>query len=319
MKISPISLRSLLCKKDFTKETKLEKLTGEESLSNMVEHPFINRVGLALAGYLDALLKGRLHLMGYSEIKYLNTLDEGEARKRIEKILEVQIPGILISSNLKPPPFLVDMCKDKNVALLVSPLPSNVLINKTMSFLSRYLMERKCIHGTLMDIFGVGVLITGPSGIGKSESSLELISKGHRLIGDDYINLRKDVNGEVIGEVGRDWASGVMEIKSIGIINVNQIFGLSSWEKEKEVQMVIELKDLEREEKVLDFKIENYEVFEDTYLPCFHINVVKGRNLALIIEVAVKVFLLKCLGIDYQESLIAFQKILCLEKQGEKE
>lgn len=319
MKISPISLRNLLSKKDFVKETKLEKLTGEESLSNMVEHPFINRIGLGLAGYLDALLKGRLHLMGYSEMNYLGTLEESEAKKRIEGILEVQIPGILISSNLKPPSFLLELCKNKNVALLVSSLPSNVLINKAMGFLSRYLMERKCVHGTLMDIFGVGVLITGPSGIGKSESSLELISKGHRLIGDDYINLRKDVNGQIMGEVARDWAEGVMEIKSIGIINVNQIFGLSSWEKEKEVQMVIELKDLEKEEKVLDFKIKEYEVFEDTYLPCFTINVVKGRNLALIIEVAVKVFLLKKLGIDYQESLIAFQKKLCEERGIEKE
>lgn len=318
MKVSPISIRSILTDKDFVNGTKLEKITGEESLKNMVEHPFVNRVGLALAGFEEAILDGRLHLIGYSEINYLKTLNEKEARIRIEKIFKKNIPGIIISSNLTAPNYLVDCCKKANVALLKSPLPSNLLISKFISFLSRYLMERKCFHATLMDIFGVGVLIIGPSGIGKSESSLELISRGHRLIGDDYINLRKDISGAIIGEVGRDWASGVMEIKSIGIINVNHIFGLSSWEKEKEVKIVIELKDIEKEEKALDLKETQYKIFDDSYLPCFTINVVKGRNLALIIEVAVKVFLLKQLGIDFQDSFLAFQEKLCLRDENEK-
>lgn len=319
MKVSPISIRTILCNKDFLEETKLEKITGEESLNNMIEHPFINRIGLALADYEEAILKGRLHLMGYSEINFLKKLDENIAKKRIEKILKKNIPAIILSSDLEPPGYLVESCKKNNVALLKSALPSSLLISKFISFLSKYLMERKCFHGTLMDIYGVGVLIIGPSGIGKSESSLELLSKGHRLIGDDYINLRKDISGTIIGEIGRDWASGVMEIKSIGLINVNQIFGLSSWEKEKEVKMVIELNDIEKEEKLPDLKVIEYEIFEDCHLPCFKINVVKGRNLALIIEVAVKVFLLKQLGFDFQESFIAFQKILCAGKINEKD
>lgn len=319
MKISPISIRSILSHKDFVKEAKLEKITGEESLKNMVEHPFVNRVGLALAGFEEAVIDGRLHLIGYSEINYLKTLNEKEAKIRIERIFKKNIPGIIISSDLTPPNYLIDCCKKSNVALLKSTLQSNLLIPKFISFLSRYLMERKSFHGTLMDIFGVGVLIIGPSGIGKSESSLELIAKGHRLIGDDYISLRKDISGAIIGEVGKDWASGVMEIKSIGIINVNQIFGLSSWEKEKEVKIIIDLKDIEREEKPLDLKESSYMVFEGEYLPCFTINVVKGRNLALIIEVAVKVFLLKQLGIDFQDSFLAFQEKLCSsDKNGKK-
>lgn len=317
MKISPISIRSILCDRDFVKGTKLEKITGEESLKNMVEHPFVNRVGLALAGFEETILDGRLHLIGYSEINYLKTLNEKEARGRIENIFKKNIPGIIISSDLTPPNYLIDCCKKANVALLKSPFPSNLLIAKFVSFLSRYLMERKSFHGTLMDIFGVGVLIIGRSGIGKSESSLELIAKGHRLIGDDYISLRKDISGAIIGEVGKDWTSGVMEIKSIGIINVNQIFGLSSWEKEKEVKVVIELKDMEKEEKALDLKETQYKIFDNSYLPCFTINVVKGRNLALIIEVAVKVFLLKQLGIDFQDSFLAFQERLCLGDKNE--
>ncbi len=316
MKVTPLSIRFLFLNKNFLKEIKLEKYTGEETLSNIIEHPSINRVGLALAGFEGAIYKNRLHLLGYSEINYLKTLDEKFAKERLEKICLEGIPGIIISSNLEPPKYLIKICKSTKVALMKSALPSNLLISKFSNFLGRYMLERKSFHGTLMDIYGVGVLIIGPSGIGKSEASLELISKGHRLIGDDYVVLRKGLDGEIIGELGRSWAMGAMEIKSIGIINVNQIFGLSSWEREKEVKMIINLKDVEKEkENVFDFQIGKYGVFEDKELACFDIFVAKGRNLALIIEVAVKTFLLYQMGIDYQKSFVAFQENLCLRKE----
>jgi len=317
MKISPIPVETILSDKDFVEDCKIELLAGEESLNNMVENPFINRVGLALAGFEEAILEGRIHLMGYSEINYLKSLKEDTGKARLEKILKKRIPAILISSNLEAPLYFIDLCKNFNVPLFKSPLPSNLLVSKFIFFLSRFLTEKKGFHGTLMDIFGVGVLITGPAGIGKSESSLELISKGHRLISDDYVILRRDIYGKIIGENPREWASGVMEIKSIGIINVNQVFGLSSWEMEKEIKILIRLEELE-EEKVGGFQMENYEIYPDTFIPCFIINVKKGRNLALIIETAVKVYLLKQLGIDFQSSFDAFHKYLCSDKGNEK-
>lgn len=317
-KFNPVSIDVLFSNTDFISETKLKNISGKDSLKNFIEHPFINRIGLSLAGFYESLLKGRLHLIGFSEMSYLRTMDEELAKERFEEILKKGIPGILISSNFSPPDFLVKMCREKNVALLLSPLQSNLLINKLTYFLSKILAIKKVVHGTLVDIYGVGVLIVGPSGIGKSESALELISRGHRLIADDLVSIREDLNGKAIGEVGRNWSKGAMEVKSIGLINTNLIFGLSSWEMEKEIDLVIKLKEGLHKEVYLGESYKKMKIINNIKVPTIEIEVEKGRNLALIIEVAVKAFLLNKLGYNYPKEFIKFQEKICKEKKYEE-
>lgn len=319
MKVSAISVESILSNKEFIQDCKIKAITSDASIKNLVENPFVNRIGLALAGFKESILEGRIHLMGYSEVNYLNNLEEELGKKRVEEIAKKKIPAIVISSSLEPPSYFFELCNKFNIAVFKSTLPSNLLVSKFLFYLSRQLAEKFSCHGTFMDIFGIGVLIIGPPNIGKSESALELISRGHRLIADDHIILRKDISGLIIAEIPREWASGIMEIKSIGFINVNQIFGICAWEKEKEAKLVIKLEDLSEDKiKIGDLQIEEYEIASGIFLPCFTINVKKGRNLALIIEVAVKVFLLKQLGIDFQKSFEAFHNFLCAGKEDEQ-
>jgi len=317
MKTVPTSVRTLFDKK-LALQLGLTLAAGEEGLSNMIENPHPQKLGLALAGYLDGILDNRIQIIGFSEVNFLRTLPPAEAEARFQAVCRRSIAAFILSRSQDPPPFLVQACTKARIPLFRSSATSNRLFDSLYAFLRYYLAPKEAHHATLMDIFGLGVLIRGTSGIGKSECSLELISRGHKLVADDYVILRLEADNTVIGTSGKDWVCGIMQVKGIGIINVNNIFGITSWEKEKQVHLAIELvepADLRASQEISMAR--QYLACLGTPLPLIRMPVHKGRNIALIIEVAVKNHILATLGHDDQQLFLQRQEAMLLEKRHE--
>jgi len=317
MKTTPTSVRTLFDKK-IAPQLGLTLMAGEDGLSNMIENPHPQKLGLALAGYLDGILDNRIQIIGFSEYNYLQTLAPGEAETRLQSVCRRPIAAFILSGGLEPMPSLIQSCHRARIPLFKSTATSNRLFDSLYAFLRYYLAPREPHHATLMDIFGLGVLIRGASGIGKSECSLELIARGHKLVADDYVIVRLEPDNKLIGTSGKDWVCGIMMVKGIGIISVNNLFGITSWEKEKQVQLAIELVDPEDKNRV------THEIMTQQHIPCLGIPlpiirmpVHKGRNIALIIEVAVKNHILTVLGHDDAQLFLQRQEARLLENRHE--
>lgn len=291
-------------------ELQIEILAGKGGLKKReINSARIQKLGLALAGFAHYIHTGRIQIVGQSEIWYLSQL---ESRKKIEAIRNLnleKISCILITKGLEPPIELLKIAEESDVPLLRTNLISSGAINKVSEFLQAVLAPQITLHGVLMGMFGIGVLILGDSGIGKSECALDLITRGHYLIADDSVLVKKV--GEKLEGKSPDLIQDYLEIHGLGIINIRELFGVSAIGKGSQIEICIELKKWSEFEEIdrLGITMMEEEIF-DLKIPKFILPVTSGRNLSTLVETAVRIHLLKASGYDAAQNLIEKHKAL---------
>ncbi len=285
----------------------LEILCGEKLSTNKIKNPRIQKPGLALTGFTYHIHSDRVQIFGDTEITYLNQLSKYRQKKAVKFLEEIPISCLIITKGLQVPEILRKKACREKIPLLRTTLQSSTFIQKIEDLLADLLSEKVVIHGNLIDVFGVGILIIGKSGIGKSELSLALVMRNHRFVADDMVEIIKKNPGVLIGKP-RELLKYVVEIRGLGIVNIKDLFGISAIRDIKRIELVIELiewKD-ETEYDRLGFE-ENFYDIMGIKVPLIRLPVTPGRQLPALIEVAARNYLLKLKGID---SAREFQKNL---------
>jgi HPr kinase/phosphorylase len=275
---------------------RLKLLAGDGGLGNGVSIPRIQKPGLALAGYLPQIHPERVQVIGRTELGYLQTLDPAAARAAVDRMLAERVACLIVTNGAVPPAYFAESAARHHVPLISTDLKSSELIRNVTGWLEERLAPHTLIHGVLVEVYGLGVLLLGKSGIGKSEAALDLVARGHRLVADDVVEARAVGNGRVMGS-GAELIRHHMEIRGLGIINVQDLFGILATLQQKAIQLVAEMFDWSKEERAdrLGLEDETHTILGVT-LPKVRIPIRPGRSVATIIEVAARNHVLKRLG-----------------------
>lgn len=277
-------------------ELALTNLGGSAGLERVIVVPRVQKPGLALTGYTDQLHTGRMLVFGRTEIDYLASIGKEALELGVATVLESDPACIVLTRGLAPPDELLAACQERRVPILVSALSSADFITGVTMYLQDRMAPHTSIHGVLLDVLGIGILLLGKSGIGKSEIALDLVVRGHRLVADDIVNIRRRGTGLVVGS-GAGIIRHHMEIRGLGIINIKDLFGISSVREAKKIELVIELVEWDENQEYdrLGLDEEHYRVL-DVDTPKLRLPVRPGRTMATIIEVAARNQLLKLQG-----------------------
>ena len=291
----------------FGRRLQLTLVGGAEGADKTITSPRIQKLGLALAGYLDYIHEGRVQFMGLSEVTYLNMLSSQRRTEAIDGIFSRHLTCIVITQSLESPTELQRMCDLHKVPLFHTDTPSSTAISETTNFLEEQLAPTTTVHGVLMEVFGLGVLLLGPSGIGKSECALDLIMRGHRLVSDDVIVIKRFGMNSLLGSGPADFQFH-MELRGLGIISIKDLFGISSLSNSKTIDLAIDLVHWKAEQEYDRLGLEEkwYTLLE-VAVPLFTMPVAPGRNLATLVEVAVRIQMLR--GQGYSPSGDLFRKL----------
>jgi HPr kinase/phosphorylase len=284
--------------KEILKESRLrlKSRTGEMGLSRELTTARIQKPGLLLTGLLGDIHPDRVQVFGAAEVGYLKSLD-GDKIKNVLRILsKPSIRAIVVTRGIEPPGFLLDFARGKSIALLTTSLTSSIFIERLVKFLEEGLAPTKTVHGVLVDVLGIGILITGKSGIGKSECALELVSRGYRLVADDVVLVNRRFPSTLFG-TSSDVTRYYIEVRGLGILNVRELFGITAIREKKQMDIVVELVSWETEEEYerLGFKERTMDIL-GVELPHLKIPVSPGRSVATIVEIAARNQLLKIMG-----------------------
>ena len=277
----------------------LQLLAGERGLGRHVVVPRIQKPGLALAGYMKNLHPDRIQVLGSTELSYLNELLERDAEKAnyaVRQLCAFDICCFVVTKGQIPPQELLTEADRRDIPLLQTHYQSSTFISLITQYLEERLLPQTTIHGVLVDVLGVGVLITGKSGIGKSECALDLVLRGHRLVSDDVVRVRLKMPAVLFGE-GSDLLHYHMEIRGLGIINIKHLFGVAAVRERKKIDLVIELVEWQEGQEYdrLGLEEKKYQLL-GVSLPLQTIPVGPGRNITTIVEVAARNQLLKEMG-----------------------
>lgn len=273
-----------------------EILHGGAALAQQIRSPRLQKLGLALAGYTDYIHPDRVQLLGGSEANYLGMLDEASREKSIRSLCPLGICCIVITRGLENPAGLGEAAREGNFALLRTPALSSVAIRRISEFLEVRLAPRATIHGVFVEVFGLGILILGPSGIGKSECALELVMRGHRLISDDSVVICRRGIDCLVG-MGGPVLRHHMELRGIGIVDIKELFGISATEESHEIDFAMRLERwnpdgvydrLGLDRSTLDIL--------GVPVPLIEMPVAPGRNVSTLVEVAARTHLLRRQG-----------------------
>lgn len=295
----------------------LKLLGGDKGLSNLITTEKVARPGLEFAGFFDYYDDTRIVLIGSKEYSFLNRLPEELQSMRVKYVFSKHPPCILTSTRVDVPDYFIRFANEYNVPLLHSDKRTNALSSKLYDFLRNNLAERISVHGVLMDIYGMGTLIIGKSGIGKSETALELIKRGHSLISDDRVDIYEKETGLLIGEAP-EILQRYIEIRGIGIVDVVQMFGIGSFRENKKIRLVVELETWEKDKYYDRLGLDTiYAKYFDTEIVKVVIPVLPGRNVALLVESAAKNEKLKYFGIDAAKSFT--NNVNKLTRRGSKD
>ena len=246
----------------------------------------VSRPGIQLAGYFDHFDPMRLQVLGNVEMSYLYRLSDQARAAVLDRLFSYKFPALLITRNLTPGPQLLNMAKKHNVTLLRSVDPTSTVVSTIITYLKAALAPRITRHGVLMEVYGEGVLLTGESGIGKSEAAVELLKRGHRLISDDAVEIKKISGNSLVGtapELIRDY----VELRGIGIVNVAKLFGMGAVKIENTIDLVVNIVPWNTHEVYDRLGLEDqYTEILGVKVPMNTIPITPGRNLAVILEVA---------------------------------
>ena len=258
--------------------------TDYDSIRLTVED--VSRPGIQLAGFFDHFDPMRLQVLGNVEMSYLARLSDKARASILDRLFSYKFPALLITRNISPNPQCIEMAKKHNITLLRSTDPTSTMVSAIITYLKSALAPRVTRHGVLMEIYGEGVLLTGESGIGKSEAAVELLKRGHRLISDDAVEIKKISSNSLIGtapELIRDY----VELRGIGIVNVAKLFGLGAVKIDNSIDLVVNIVPWNTHEVYDRLGLEDqYTEILGVKVPMNTIPITPGRNLAVILEVA---------------------------------
>lgn len=273
--------------KDIIEKMKLENLTPELDITKAkITQPDINRPALQMAGYFEHFEATRLQIIGFVEYTYMQGLPDTRKKEIYTKLLSCEIPVIVFCRELQPDPLFLETAIEHNVPLLMTKKATSAFTAEIIRWLNVKLAPCISVHGVLVDVYGEGVLITGESGIGKSEAALELIKRGHRLVTDDVVEIRKVSDDTLIG-TAPDITKHFIELRGIGIVDVKTLFGVSSVKDTQNIDLVIKLEDWDKDKEYDRLGLEEeYTEYLGNKVVCHNIPIRPGRNLAIICESA---------------------------------
>lgn len=264
----------------------LRVIAGKAGLDNLITTNEWNRPGIAIAGFLDVFSFDRIQVVGNTEISFLRSFTSRERVRRLKRIFRYPIPCFVVTSTYLIPPEFIQAAEANRTPVLKSSLNTSRFVGRLMYLLEQEFAPSMNIHGVLLDVFGMGVLIVGESGVGKSECALELIQRGHRLVADDVVILQRRSKTTIVG-VSSPVTKHHMEVRGLGIINVESLFGAGAVCEEKIVDLVIALEQWRQGKEYDRLGIENRtRAIFDVDIPEYVIPVEPGRNLSILVEVA---------------------------------
>lgn len=286
---------------------RLELLAGEEGLSREVLGPRVQKSGLAITGEVESTHEGRVQVLGETELTWFRAQSAERAPAIADRFFSLPMSCALVGGGLPVPGLFLEAAGRHGVPLFLSPLSTSELIHEAVRFLEQQFAETTTIHGVLMDILGVGLVLMGRSGIGKSECALDLIQRGYPFVADDVIHIEKRGPGTLLGR-GGDLTRHHMEIRGLGIINIRDLFGPSAITACKKIELVVHIEEWDAAKEYDRLGLEERQTeFLGVPISSLVIPVSPGRNLATIVEVAVRNHLLKGQGIHSARELIELQ------------
>jgi len=310
----PIPVERLLVERQLA-PLKFEVVAGVEGLEKLrISNPRIQKPGLALAGYLPSVKPGRLQILGESEYDFLRTFPAEEAERRLKGLMELDIPCVVSTKGTRPPKAVLAAADAAGVPLMVTPVQTSEAIETISDFLEDVLAPRIRLHGVLIDVFSLGTLIVGDPGIGKSECALELVYRGHRLVADDTVVIRRIHHRGLLGSP-HELLENYLELRGVGIIDVRKHFGMTATSPSVSVSLVIQLTKLtpearEMEQKWREQMMERPSAWTSTEeilgvdIPKYTMVVAPGRDLAIMVETAVRKCLLAQRGIEDERGFL---------------
>jgi HPr kinase/phosphorylase len=275
----------------------LRQLTGDT----------VQKPTLALIGHLNFVHPNRLQVLGCAEMDYLRSLDAASLTQAIGNLFSTELAAIIVANGEEVPAILTDAANGGDVPLFTSPLPSPYLMNVLNHYLTQVLAESTTVHGVLLEVQGVGVLITGDSAIGKSELALELVTRGHRLVADDVVELFL-VSPDTLEGRCPALLQDFLEVRGLGILNIRDLFGETSVKPRKNLRLIVQLEKLSNINTAIQDRLqlqEYSEVIMEVTIPKVRIPVAAGRNIAVLVEVAVRNHILRLRGINSTRDLMA--------------
>ncbi len=276
----------------------LHCLCGRRGLVRQIESPDLNRPGLALSGFFDSFAYQRVQLFGRGEVAYLNKLVEKGQTENLKTLFSYPLPCCTFTHGLKAPQILMDMAEEADCPVLSTNLASSDFSMRLLRILSNIFAPKLTMHGVFVEVYGLGMLIIGDSGVGKSENALALVDRGHRLVADDIVEIACLNGNSLIGQGANKYIGHHMEIRGLGIINVRQLFGVGAIRERKEVQIIVKLEDWDNTKNYdrlgTDQKTMN---ILGVHVPLIEIPVKPGRNIPIIIETAAMNERLKSMGV----------------------
>jgi HPr kinase/phosphorylase len=293
---SPPKIRDLLARKGDPLQ--LEPLTGDLGLDRIIPSAEASSPGLVLAGFTKRFAHHRLHVLGETEITYLASLDAADRRQALETFFAFELPCVIITKGLEAPSELLQLARDKGIPVIRTRLKTAEFYRRLRPFLDEAFAPATQLHGSLADVYGVGLLFIGRSGIGKSECVLDLVERGHRLVADDLVHISRRGNDILIGR-GHELARHHMEIRGIGLIDIKALFGIRAVRQQKRVEVVVQLEDWdgarEYDRTGLDGKVTT---ILDVTMPLVTVPLNPGKNLTVMCEVVAMNHLLRYSGVD---------------------
>ncbi|MBR2529632.1 MAG: HPr(Ser) kinase/phosphatase [Lachnospiraceae bacterium] len=298
---------------------KLVNLTPDINVEDIkITQPDINRPALQMAGFLEHFETGRVQIIGFVEYTYMNKLEPSVKKERYGHILCDDTPCYVFCRDLSPDDLFLEIAREHNVAVLMSHKSTSNLMAEIIRWLNVKLAPCISVHGVLVDVYGEGVLITGESGIGKSEAALELVKRGHRLVSDDVVEIRKVSDDTLIGTTP-DITRHLIELRGIGIVDVKMLFGVSSVRETQSIDLVIRLEEWDKDKDYDRIGLEEeYTEYLGNKVVCHSIPIRPGRNLAIICESAAVNFRQKKMGYNAAQELYSrFQNSLKTREEEE--
>lgn len=289
-----ITVRTLLTEKQT--QLKLTLVCSENGLNRKITTADIHRPGLALSGFVDLFTWNRVQILGNTEISYLRGLSKEALRKSVDRFIEFEIPAIIVTNDNPIPEDLIQAATRRYISIFSTPYSTTRLVHLLSEYLEDKFAPRTSIHGSLVDVYGMGILITGKSGIGKSEVALDLVERGHRLVTDDLVIITKKAEDVIIG-YGKELSEHILEIRGVGLVDVKRIFGIRGVRMQKRVEIELHLvewrKDMEYERTGLDDR--STEIL-DVEIPQIILPINPGKNITVIAETIAMNHLLKMHG-----------------------
>jgi HPr kinase/phosphorylase len=281
----------------------LDLIAGEKGLENKIISLELNRPGLALTGFVNLFTYSRIQLMGNTELLYLDSLDQNEKIEAFNIICQFDLPCIFFTNGKCPPGELIKICEQNGIPLIVSTLPTTQFVHLMNFFLEDIFVPSDSLHGTLVDVYGIGLLFTGRAGIGKSEVCLDLIERGHRLIADDIVHIVRKSRGIIMGS-GNELTRSMLEIRGVGIVDVKQMFGIRAIRMQKRIEIEVNLVDWDENVELnrtgLD---EQISTILDVDVSRVNVPIHPGKYIAVIVESIALNHLLKTTGFNAAQEL----------------